>query len=82
MIRTALITCALAMSLSGTAALAGNKGMKNAAGDKIKIACTSGSCTVKTKMAETKKYVSTEKTKGGTKNYNALVAKYKGLGFK
>ncbi len=82
MIKKALILCALTLSFAGTTADAGNKGMKNAAGDKLKISCTGGGCTVKMKKADTKKYVTTEKTKGGSKNYKALVAKYKEQGYK
>lgn len=60
---------------------AGNKTLKSADGSKIKISCTGGGCSVKEKKAGTKKFVTIEKTAGGSDNYNALTAKYEGMGF-
>lgn len=81
-LKKALILCAVGASLLAAPALAGNKDLKNAAGDTIRIACKNSGCDVKLKKAGERKYARVEKTKGGNAGYKAVVAKYEGLGFK
>jgi hypothetical protein len=70
----------VAAALAASPSLAGNASMTNAQGAKVKISCTGGGCKVRQKP-KGGKWSTVEKTKGGTDNFNALTAKYKGQGY-
>ncbi|MEQ9693037.1 hypothetical protein [Shimia sp. SDUM112013] len=71
----------IAIALMATPAMAGNTGMKDAAGNKLRIGCKSAGCTVQAK-AKGGKWKTVEQTEGGSDNFKALVTKYKGQGYK
>lgn len=79
--RKIITLAAVSMALAATPVLAGNASMKNADGAKLRINCTGSGCKVTQKL-KGGKWSTLEKTKGGTDNYNALAAKYKGQGYK
>lgn len=75
-----LAAISVAFSLLVTPAVAGNASMSRADGTKISIKCTGSGCNVRGKKPEGN-WGKVEQTRGGTKNYNKLVAKYKKMGF-
>lgn len=79
--KSLLTSAAIILSLAATPSLAGNASMKHSDGSKLRINCTGGGCAVRQKVKGGKWSV-VEKTDGGSENYNALEAKYKGLGYK
>lgn len=81
MLGTKIKIAVLALCLTATPVFAGNTTLKNEAGTKVRVHCTGSGCSVQEKKADAKKWSTVEKTKGGTENYNALMAKYKGMGF-
>ena len=76
-----LAFAAILGTLAATPVLAGNSKMKSADGTQVQVTCTGGGCEVRSK-APGGKWATVERTKGGSQNYEALMAKYKGMGFK
>lgn len=75
-----ILALAVVSTLAAAPVLAGNASMASADGTKLKIACTGSGCKVTAKKPG-KKWGLVERTKGGTKNYEMLHEKYKGMGF-
>ena len=75
-----LAIAGLSLSLATAPAMAGNATMSSSNGTQLKIKCGNSGCTVRAKPAGAKWGV-VEKTAGGKKNFDMLVAKYQGLGY-
>lgn len=80
MTKNFLVSGAIVLALTATTALAGNAGLKNAKGGKLRINCKN-ECIVQSKP-KGGKWGTVEKTEATTDNFNMLVAKYKGQGYK
>ncbi|MEQ8896299.1 MAG: hypothetical protein RID23_04350 [Roseovarius sp.] len=70
----------LSLSLATAPAMAGNTSLSSSNGTQLKIKCKNSGCTVRAKPAGGKWGV-VEKTAGGRKNHDKLVAKYRGMGY-
>lgn len=70
----------MALAFSATTTAASTTSLQNAKGEKVRISCSGFSCYV-TQRGKAGSWINLEKTAGGPKNFEALAAKYKSLGF-
>ena len=76
----ATVGLSLSLSLASAPAMAGNASLSSSNGTHLKIKCKNSGCTVRAK-APGGKWGVVEKTAGGRKNFDKLVAKYREMGY-